>query len=97
MNKIYDYAEGIADLRSLKLRTLIPASLSFKEDCARILRGLRIAARLGLSLSKETETAMRKLSPSITSLAKVNDGNELYAILWSSCSFSLFASEVQPA
>lgn len=70
LNKIYDYAEGIADLRSLKLRTLIPASLSFKEDCARILRGLRIAARLGLSLSKETETAMRKLSPSITSLAK---------------------------
>ncbi|XP_038904059.1 uncharacterized protein LOC120090455 [Benincasa hispida] len=70
LNKIYDYAEGIADLRSLKLRTLIPASLSFKEDCARILRGLRIAARLGLSLSKETETAMRELSPSITSLAK---------------------------
>ncbi|KAG6596268.1 hypothetical protein SDJN03_09448, partial [Cucurbita argyrosperma subsp. sororia] len=70
LNVIYDYAEGIADLRSLKLRTLIPASLSFKEDCARILRGLRIAARLGLSLSKDTETAMRKLSSSIASLDK---------------------------
>ncbi|XP_023540398.1 uncharacterized protein LOC111800784 [Cucurbita pepo subsp. pepo] len=70
LNIIYDYAEGIADLRSLKLRTLIPASLSFKEDCARILRGLRIAARLGLSLSKDTETAMRKLSSSIASLDK---------------------------
>ncbi|XP_022971476.1 uncharacterized protein LOC111470184 [Cucurbita maxima] len=70
LNVIYDYAEGIADLRSLKLRTLIPASLSFKEDCARILRGLRIAARLGLSLSKDTETAMHKLSSSIASLDK---------------------------
>uniref|UniRef100_A0A9I9D6E1 Poly(A) polymerase I n=1 Tax=Cucumis melo TaxID=3656 RepID=A0A9I9D6E1_CUCME len=69
-NVIYDYAEGMADLRSLKLRTLIPASLSFKLDCARILRGLRIAARLGLSISKETETAIRKFSPSITSLDK---------------------------
>ncbi|XP_011650262.1 uncharacterized protein LOC101212579 isoform X2 [Cucumis sativus] len=69
-NVIYDYAEGMADLRSLKLRTLIPASLSFKLDCARILRGLRIAARLGLSISKETETAIHKFSPSITSLDK---------------------------
>ncbi|KAA8532059.1 hypothetical protein F0562_006799 [Nyssa sinensis] len=70
VNKIYDYANGMMDLKSLKLRTLIPAQLSFKKDCARILRGLRIAARLGLSFSKETETAIRKLSPSIMQLAK---------------------------
>ncbi|KAK2656867.1 hypothetical protein Ddye_009919 [Dipteronia dyeriana] len=67
-NKIYDYANGIADLSSSKLRTLIPAHLSFKEDCARMLRALRIAARLGLSLTKDTETAIRKLSPSIGKL-----------------------------
>ncbi|KAM2666970.1 hypothetical protein EV2_018724 [Malus domestica] len=69
-NKIYDYANGMADLRHLKLRTLGPAKLSFEEDCARILRGLRIAARLSLSISKETETAMHKLSSSILSLSK---------------------------
>ncbi|GFY87824.1 polynucleotide adenylyltransferase family protein [Actinidia rufa] len=70
VNKIYDYADGMMDLRSLKLQTLIPAQLSFEEDSARILRAFRIAARLGLSFSKETETAIRKLSLSITSLAK---------------------------
>ncbi|KAM1062473.1 hypothetical protein EV2_027554 [Malus domestica] len=69
-NKVYDYANGMADLRHLKLRTLAPAKLSFEEDCARILRGLRIAARLSLSISKETETAMHKLSSSILSLSK---------------------------
>ncbi|XP_068304942.1 uncharacterized protein [Pyrus communis] len=69
-NKIYDYANGITDLRQLKLRTLGSAKLSFEEDCARILRGLRIAARLSLSFSKETETAMHKLSSSILSLSK---------------------------
>ncbi|KAM4118594.1 hypothetical protein ACJW30_02G215600 [Castanea mollissima] len=68
--KIYDYANGMVDLRSLKLRTLIPAQLSFREDCARILRGLRIAARLGLSLSKDTETAIHDLSSSVQSLGK---------------------------
>ncbi|XP_004287737.1 PREDICTED: uncharacterized protein LOC101302293 isoform X2 [Fragaria vesca subsp. vesca] len=67
-NKIYDYANGMADLNSLKLRSLVPAKLSFKEDCARILRGLRIAARLRLSISKETETAIHKCSSSILTL-----------------------------
>lgn len=69
-NIIYDYAGGMEDLKSLKLRTLAPAQLSFKEDCARILRGLRIAARLGLTFSEDTETAICSLSPSIMSLSK---------------------------
>ncbi|XP_059641018.1 uncharacterized protein LOC132283130 isoform X2 [Cornus florida] len=70
VNRIYDYANGMMDLRSLKLQTLIPAQLSFREDCARILRGVRIAARLGLSFSKEIETAICELSPSLRCLSK---------------------------
>ncbi|XP_017969912.1 PREDICTED: uncharacterized protein LOC18610659 isoform X2 [Theobroma cacao] len=66
--KIYDYNSGMSDLKSLK--TIIPAHLSFQEDCARILRGLRIAARLGLSFSKDTESAMHNLSSSIEGLDK---------------------------
>ena len=41
------------------------------SDAARILRGLRIAARLGLSFSKDTETAIHNHSASLTTLAKV--------------------------
>ncbi|XP_051117437.1 uncharacterized protein LOC127242110 isoform X2 [Andrographis paniculata] len=70
VNIIFDYTNGVGDLRSLKLRTVIPAQLSFKEDKARILRGLRLAARLKLSFSKETETALDDLSLSITELSK---------------------------
>lgn len=70
VHKIYDYANGMKDILDLKLRTLLPAQLSFKEDSARILRGLRIAARLGLSLSKETETAIYELASSLSSLCK---------------------------
>ncbi|XWS33945.1 hypothetical protein CRYUN_Cryun22dG0126400 [Craigia yunnanensis] len=67
---IYDYNNGMSDLKSLKLQTIIPAHVSFQEDCARILRGLRIAARLGLSFSRDTENAMRDLSASIEGLDK---------------------------
>ncbi|KAI3794320.1 hypothetical protein L1987_36949 [Smallanthus sonchifolius] len=68
--KIYDYNNGMKDLLELKLRTLVPAHLSFTEDCARILRGLRIAARLGLSFSKDIETAIHKHASSILSLSQ---------------------------
>ncbi|KAK3005925.1 hypothetical protein RJ639_017798, partial [Escallonia herrerae] len=81
LNKIYDYANGMVDLESLKLRTLVPAQLSFKEDRARILRGLRIAARLGLSFTKETERAIHEFSPSLLSLSKSRIMMELNSML----------------
>ncbi|GJS19665.1 polynucleotide adenylyltransferase family protein [Tanacetum coccineum] len=67
--KIYDYNNAMKDLLDLKLRTLVPAHLSFTEDCARILRGLRIAARLGLSFSKDIEAAIHRQAPSLLNLA----------------------------
>ncbi|KAJ0241913.1 Polynucleotide adenylyltransferase family protein [Hirschfeldia incana] len=67
--KIYDYNNGMEDLKDLKLRTLVPAHLSFSEDCARVLRGLRLSARLGLSLSKDIKTAIPE---SISSVANLN-------------------------
>ncbi|KAG2298273.1 hypothetical protein Bca52824_034745 [Brassica carinata] len=67
--KIFDYNNGMEDLKDLKLRTLVPAHLSFSEDCARILRGLRLSARLGLSLSKDIKTAIPE---SISSVANLN-------------------------
>ncbi|KAI3462331.1 hypothetical protein Pfo_018994 [Paulownia fortunei] len=70
VNVIFDYANAMTDLKSLKLRTVIPAHLSFKEDEARILRGLRLAARLNLSFSKETEAAIYSLSSSVADLSK---------------------------
>ncbi|XP_057804771.1 uncharacterized protein LOC131020113 isoform X1 [Salvia miltiorrhiza] len=69
VNVIYDYTDAIMDLKSLKLRTVKPAHLSFKEDQARILRGLRLAARLNLSFSKETEDALYSLSSSVAELS----------------------------
>nr|KAJ0220549.1 hypothetical protein LSAT_V11C200077080 [Lactuca sativa] len=70
IHTIYDYNDGMKDLLELKLRTLVPAQLSFTEDSARILRGVRIAARLGLSLSKEIKSAIFKQTSSITRLGQ---------------------------
>ncbi|XP_051148011.1 uncharacterized protein LOC127263101 [Andrographis paniculata] len=65
---VYDYMGGVNDIRKAKVRTIKPASLSLTEDCARILRAIRIAARLGFRFSKETALAVKKLSGSVIRL-----------------------------
>ncbi|XP_010550754.1 PREDICTED: uncharacterized protein LOC104821535 [Tarenaya hassleriana] len=59
---VYDYLGGIEDIREAKVRTVSHAGTSFQEDCARILRAIRIAARLGFRISKETAHFVKNLS-----------------------------------
>ncbi|EPS62980.1 hypothetical protein M569_11807, partial [Genlisea aurea] len=65
---VYDYLGGVNDIRKAKIRTIKPAILSLSEDCARILRAVRIAARLGFRFSRETATAVTALSQSVMRL-----------------------------
>lgn len=65
---VYDYMCGLEDIRNAKVQTIIPSSVSFHEDCARILRAIRIAARLGFRLARETAQSVRDLSISILRL-----------------------------
>ncbi|EYU29621.1 hypothetical protein MIMGU_mgv1a0199721mg, partial [Erythranthe guttata] len=82
VNVIFDYTNAMADLRSLKLSTVIPAQRSFKEDeGSRILRGLRLAARLNLSFSKETEVALYSLSSLVANLSTSRIGLEMNNML----------------
>ncbi|BFG32233.1 hypothetical protein CerSpe_185070 [Prunus speciosa] len=67
---VYDYMGGMEDIQKAKVQTVIPASTSFREDCARILRAIRIAARLGFCISKETAHSVKNLSYSILRLDK---------------------------
>ncbi|KAL9272697.1 Poly(A) polymerase I-like protein [Drosera capensis] len=89
-SKIYDYCAGMKDLMSMKLRTLLPAEVSFEEDHARILRGLRIAARVGLSLSNDIEIAIHKSSSLIKDLPKSRLMMELnYMLSYGAAFYSL--------
>ncbi|KNA10802.1 hypothetical protein SOVF_140960 [Spinacia oleracea] len=67
---VFDYLGGLEDIRKAKLQTTIPASISFHQDCARILRAIRIAARTGFSLARETAQSVRNLSFLILRLHK---------------------------
>ncbi|XP_033513500.1 uncharacterized protein [Nicotiana tomentosiformis] len=65
---VYDYMGGVDDIRKAKVRTIGPASFSLIEDCARILRAIRIAARLGFRFGRETALSIKNLSSSVLRL-----------------------------
>ncbi|CAL1389205.1 unnamed protein product [Linum trigynum] len=87
---VYDYLGGLEDIRKAKVRTVIPASASFQEDCARILRAVRIAARLEFRFSKETARYVKNLSGSVSRLDKTRIMMEMnYMLAYGSAEASL--------
>ncbi|KAG6686125.1 hypothetical protein I3842_11G001500 [Carya illinoinensis] len=87
---VYDYTGGIEDIKKAKVRTVIPASSSFQEDCARILRAIRIAARLGFRFSRETAHFVKHLACSILRLDKARLLMEMnYMLAYGSAEASL--------
>ncbi|XP_038894732.1 poly(A) polymerase I isoform X6 [Benincasa hispida] len=67
---VYDYLGAMEDIRKSKVRTIKPANLSFTEDCARILRAVRIAARLGFCFTRDIALSIKELSCSVLKLDK---------------------------
>ncbi|KAK8954842.1 hypothetical protein KSP39_PZI002361 [Platanthera zijinensis] len=67
---VYDYLGGMEDIKKAKVRTVIPARISFQEDCARILRAIRIAARLEFRFTRETAQCIKELATLVVRLDK---------------------------
>lgn len=65
---VYDYTGGVEDIKKAKVRTIAAPSRSLTEDCARILRAIRIAARLGFRFSRETAFTIKRLSYTVLRL-----------------------------
>ncbi|KAK6922462.1 Poly A polymerase, head domain, partial [Dillenia turbinata] len=80
---VYDYLGGIEDIEKAKVRTVIPANVSFVDDCARILRAVRIAARLGFRFTRETAHFVKEFSGSVLRLDRVWKMMDLFLVFLS--------------
>lgn len=87
---VYDYIGGMEDIQKAKVRCIAPANISFVEDCARILRGIRIAARLRFRFSRDTSHFVKELSDSLLRLDKGRIHMEMnYMLAYGSAEASL--------
>jgi poly(A) polymerase len=60
---IWDYVGGMPDIRARRLKLIGPPVTRYREDPVRMLRAVRLAAKLGLVIDRRTETPIAKLAP----------------------------------
>ncbi len=77
--ELYDPLNGAADLFQKTLRSCSPTS--FADDPVRILRGIRLAAKLGLHFAPESRQQMRASVSKLTDISPERLRDELWQIL----------------
>ncbi len=61
--ELIDYHGGLADLKKRRLRMIGDPETRFTEDPVRMLRAVRLAAKLGLTIDNSTRAPIKRLAP----------------------------------
>src|SRR5213075_2740927 len=61
--EVVDFHGGLADLKKRLMRVIGDAETRYREDPVRMLRAVRLAAKLGLTLDSATREPIRRLAP----------------------------------
>ena len=68
-DRVIDHVGGRADLDAGVLRTIGDPDRRFGEDHLRLLRAVRLAARLGFVIDPATQKAIKRLAPNLTHIS----------------------------
>jgi len=63
IEEVVDFHGGLADLRKRVLRVIGDPETRYREDPVRMLRAVRLGAKLGLTLDPATRAPIRRLAP----------------------------------
>lgn len=78
---IIDYVDGRKDLAAGVIRAIGDPHARFSEDRLRLLRAIRLAARLDFTIAEDTFAAIQALAPTIVDIAWERIGDEIVKIL----------------
>lgn len=60
---VYDFANGVQDIEQRTIRMIGDPETRYKEDPVRMLRAIRFATKLDMTIAPETEAPITKLAP----------------------------------
>ena len=80
---ILDYHHGVADLKQKTLRMIGDPVTRYREDPVRMLRAVRLAAKLGLSIAPDTRRPIRELGTLIENVPPSRLFDEMLKLLTS--------------
>ncbi len=81
--EIVDYHGGLADLKKRVLRVIGEPEARYREDPVRMLRAVRLAAKLGLTLDAATRAPIRRMASLIESVPPARVFDEMLKLLLS--------------
>jgi poly(A) polymerase len=79
--RVVDFVDGRADLDAGVIRAIGDAGARIAEDRLRMLRAVRLAARLGFAIDPGTHAAIVAASPTVTDMAEERIGDEIVKML----------------
>jgi poly(A) polymerase len=81
--EIVDYHGGMADLKKHLLRMIGNPETRFREDPVRMLRAVRLAAKLGFTIEASTRAPIRRLAPLLEHVPPARLYDEMIKLLMS--------------
>ncbi len=81
--EILDFCGGLDDLKARRLRMIGDPEQRYREDPVRMLRAVRLAAKLGLKIEAETRAPIKKLAPLLANVPSARLFEEMIKLLLS--------------
>jgi len=82
-SKLVDYVGGLKDIRSKRLKAVIPLATIFSEDPVRMIRAIKYASATGFTIPFMTRLAIKRNAPLLANASVSRLGEEAAKILYS--------------
>ena len=80
---IWDFTGGVPDIRARRLRLIGPPVTRYREDPVRMLRAVRLAAKLGLAIERKTAEPISRLATLMQNVPPARLFDEMQKLLLS--------------
>lgn len=80
-NEIYDYVDGVQDIRNKKVHPVIPLKIIFKEDPVRIIRLIKYTTALDFKIPWKVRRQMKKDVKELANVSSSRLTEEFYKLL----------------
>jgi poly(A) polymerase len=81
--EVWDFVGGLNDVRARRLRLIGPPTTRYREDPVRMLRAVRLAAKLGIAIEPKTAAPIPKLAPLMGNVPPARLFDEMQKLLLS--------------
>jgi poly(A) polymerase len=82
-DSIWDFVGGVADIRARRLKLIGPPVTRFREDPVRMLRAVRLAAKLGVAIESKTAEPIARLASLMSNVPPARLFDEMQKLLLS--------------